>query len=86
MTAPAFIFSFLLATMFGSAFHFWKGGGGGRLVFSLLLAWGGFYLGHRLGMASGMKFLMIGPVYGGFGVLGSLVFLFLGYWILQLDT
>lgn len=86
MTAPAFIFSFLLATLLGTGFHFWKGGGGGRLLLMLLLSWGGFFLGHRLGSRWGIDFLMIGPVQGGLGALGSLIFLMIGNWISQLDA
>jgi hypothetical protein len=86
MTAPAFIFGFLLATMLGTAYHFWKGGGGGRLVLLLILAWTGFFLGHWLGNSWGVNFLMIGPIHGGFGLLGSLLLLAIGNWISQLDT
>jgi hypothetical protein len=85
MTAPAFIYSFLLATLLGTGFHFWKGGGGGRLLLMLLLSWAGFFLGHKLGTSWGVQLLMIGPVQGGLGTLGSLVFLFFGTWVSQLD-
>jgi hypothetical protein len=85
MTAPAMIFSFLLATLYGSAFHLWKGGGLGRLVFLLILSWVGFYLGHLAGSRWDLPFLMIGPVNGGFGSLGSIFLLFIGNWFTQLD-
>jgi len=51
----------------------------------MILSWIGFYLGHLLGTSRDIQFLMIGPIFGGFGVLGSLLFLFLGNWISQLD-
>lgn len=86
MTIPAFIFSFLLASFLGAAFHFWKGGGGGRLLLNLVLSWIGFYLGSWMGSSWEISILMIGPVSGGFGALGSLVFLFIGNWIIQLDS
>ncbi|MEJ2447324.1 MAG: hypothetical protein P8Y37_05205 [Anaerolineales bacterium] len=85
MTAPALIYSFLLATLLGAAFHFWKGGGGGRLLLMLILSWVGFFLGHQLGTFWGLNFLMIGPVQGGFGILGSILLLMIGNWISQLD-
>lgn len=85
MTAPAFIYSFLLATFLGSAFHLLKGGGGGRLVMLLILSWVGFILGHLLGSAWEINFLMIGPVSGGFGALGSILFLVVGNWFSRLD-
>lgn len=86
MTPPSLIFSFLLATLLGAAFHFWKGGGGGRLLLNLILSWGGFILGNWIARNWGFSFLMIGPVSGGFGSLGSLVLLFIGNWIIQLDS
>jgi len=85
MTSPSIFYSFLLATFLGSAFHFWKGGRGGRYLLILILSWIGFYLGHLLGSSWDIQFLMIGPIFGGFGALGSLVFIFLGNWISQLD-
>ncbi len=86
MTAPSFIFSFLLASLLGAAFHFWKGGGGGRLLLNLILSWGGFILGNWIASNWEISFLMIGPISGGFGSLGSLVLLFVGNWIIQLDS
>jgi hypothetical protein len=86
MTTPAFIFCFLLASFLGAAFHFWKGGGGGRLLLNLILSWIGFFLGNWIGTSWQVSFLMIGPISGGFGTLGSLVFLFFSNWIIQLDT
>ncbi len=85
MIAPAYIYSFLLATLLGSAFHFWKGGGGARLLLALILSWVGFFLGHWLGRSWGIDFLMIGPVRAGFGALGSILLLIIGNWITQLD-
>ncbi len=85
MTAPTIFYSFLLASFLGSAFHFWKGGSGGKFLLMLILSWVGFYLGHQLGSSWDIQFLMIGPVFGGFGVVGSLLFLFLGNWVNQLD-
>ena len=85
MTAPAFIYSFLVATFLGSAFHFLKGGGGGRFILLLILSWAGFFVGHLLGSVWEIRFLMIGPVSGGFGAIGSILFLLVGNWFSQLD-
>ncbi len=85
MTTPAFIYSFLVATFLGSAFHFLKGGGGGRFVLLLILSWAGFIVGHLLGSIWGIDFLMIGPVSGGFGAIGSILFLLVGNWFSRLD-
>jgi len=85
MTAPALFYSFLVATFLGSAFHFILGGSGGRLFLLLILSWTGFFIGHFLGELWGIRFLMIGPVSGGFGILGSIIFLFVGNWFSRLD-
>jgi hypothetical protein len=85
MTAPALIYSFLLATFLGSTFHFLKGGGGGRFLFLLILSWVGFIIGHLLGTAWEIHFLMIGPVSGGSGAAGSILFLIVGNWFSRLD-
>ena len=85
MTAPAFLYSALLATMIGSLFHFWKGGSGGRLVMMLILSWIGFILGALIANTANIPFLMIGPISGGFGSLGSLLLLIVGDWFSRLD-
>ena len=85
MTIPALVYSFLLASLLGSVFHFWKGGGGRKLLLSLILSWFGFYLGHLLGSSWDFEILMIGPVFGGFGVFGSILLLLIGNFVSQLD-
>jgi hypothetical protein len=85
MIIPAIFYSFLLASLLGSLFHFWKGGGGGRLIFILVLSWVGFYLGHLLGTHWNFTIFNIGPVQGGLGVVGSIALMFLGNWFTQLD-
>ena len=85
MTAPAFFFSLLLATMIGALYHFWRGGSGSRLVLMLILAWIGFFLGNLIASSLEIDFLMIGPISGGFGSLGSLLLLILGNWFSSLD-
>lgn len=86
MTMPSFVFGFLLASFWGAAFHFWKGGSGGRLLLNLILSWMGFFLGNWIATSWEISLLMIGPISGGFGSLGSLILLFFSNWIIQLDT
>ncbi len=85
MTSPALIYSALLATLIGSLFHLWKGGSGGRLLMMLILSWIGFFLGNLVARSTGIEFLMIGSISGGFGSLGSILLLVLGNWFSRLD-
>jgi hypothetical protein len=85
LTAPAVFYNFLLASFFGSLFHFWKGGTGGRLLLNLILSWMGFALGHGLGELWETSFLMIGPIHSGLGTAGSLLLLFIGHGLSKLE-
>lgn len=81
MTIPAFIFGLLVSTLMGAAFHLWKGGGLGRLLLYLILAWVGFWGGHMLGNNIGWTFGSIGPLRFGMAILVAIVTLFAGYWL-----
>ena len=86
MTLPAFLFGLLLATLYGAAFHFWKGDDIKRLFLYLILSWLGFFCGHLLGGAIGWRFAAVGPLNAGMATLGSLVFLFVGRWLSQVQV
>lgn len=81
MTFPAIIFSFFVASLFGSLLHLWRNGGLYRLVLYLVLSWVGFFGGHILAGALNIRFLDLGTIHLGMGILGSLVLLGLGYWL-----
>jgi hypothetical protein len=85
MTLPSFILGATLATLFGAAFHLWRGGGMGRLLLYMFLAWLGFWVGHWIGSLLGLQLFQFGPLYLGFAVLGSLGLLFLGHWLLVMQ-
>ncbi len=85
MTFPAIIFSFFVASLFGSALHLWRGGGLFRLVLYLSLSWIGFFVGHYVAGVLGIRFIQVGTINLGIGILGSLVLLGLGYWLSQID-
>ena len=46
MTFPAIIYGIILSTVYGTAFHFWKGGSLNRLFLYVLLSWLGFWAGQ----------------------------------------
>jgi len=81
MTLPALLFGFILSTAYGAAFHLWRGGSAGRLMFDLFLAWSGFALGQILGDSLGLSFARLGSLHIGLATLCSLAFLFVGYWL-----
>jgi hypothetical protein len=63
MPSPSVVFSFILATLYGAAFHLVSGGDARRLALFLLAAWLGFALGQSLGEVVGMTLLDIGPLH-----------------------
>jgi len=81
MTLPAFLFFSLLALLYGTLFHLWRGGDAGHLLLYTLLAWSGFWIGHLAGLYLGWTFGRVGPVNLGMATLVSLLFLALGRWL-----
>ena len=86
MTFPAFILGCLIASIFGSAFHFWRGGKLGKLLLYNIFAWTGFWVGYLAGLLMGWKFIVVGPLNLGVSILFTIVFLFLGNWLSQIQT
>jgi hypothetical protein len=85
MTLPAILFGVVLSSIYGTAFHFWKGGGMNKLILFVALAWGGFWVGHIVGGQIGWTFAAVGPLNTGMATLGSLVFLFVGEWLSRVE-
>ena len=81
MTLPAFLLGIVLCTLYGAAFHLWRGGSIGRLFFYLGLSWAGFWIGQFLAEQLGWSFLSVGPLHIGLATFLSAVFLFAGYWL-----
>lgn len=81
MTLPALLFGFLVSSLLGAAFHLWKGGGLGRLLLYLILAWAGFWGGHLLGDRLGLTFGSVGALRVGAAVITAAVTLYVGYWL-----
>jgi hypothetical protein len=80
MTVPAMLFGILISTFIGAVFHLWKGGGLGRLLLYVLLAWAGFWAGHILGQSLNWTFFSVGPLRLGMALVGCIVVLGVGYW------
>lgn len=81
MTLPSLLFGFLISTAFGAAFHLWRGGGAGRLLFYLILAWAGFGVGQYAGNLLGLTIGRLGPLQLGSAAISSLAFLLVGHFL-----
>ena len=81
MTFPSVLLGILMAAVLGCAFHFWRGGGFKWLVLYNLLAISGFWLGQLFGSLLNIKLLRLGPINLGVCLIGTLAFLFGGYWL-----
>lgn len=86
MTFPSFLFGLLISTLYGAAFHLWRGGSLSHLLFYLILGWIGFWGGHLLGSWLGWTFAAVGPLNLGLATLGSLVVLLVGNWLSQVEV
>ncbi len=85
MTFPAIIFGIVLSSVYGTAFHVWKGGGFARLLLYVILSWVGFWIGHIIGGALSWNFAAIGPINAGMATIGSAIFLFVGEWLSRVE-
>ncbi|GIV81152.1 MAG: hypothetical protein KatS3mg051_0506 [Anaerolineae bacterium] len=63
MPSPTFVFSVIVATLYGAGFHLVSGGDARRLALFLLASWLGFALGHSAGEVLGVTLLDIGPLH-----------------------
>lgn len=66
MTTPAIVFCFLVSALYGSVFHLIRGGNFFTLIVFILVATGGFFLGHYIATLISLEFVRIGSV--NFGV------------------
>ena len=86
MNLPILLLGFVISTLYGALFHFWKGGSIYKLVLLLVLAWVGFWVGQIVGGYFDLSFWRIGILNTGMATLGSAVFLFVGYWLSLIDV
>lgn len=79
MPGPSVTFGFILATLFGAAFHLIVGGDARRLALFLLAGWVGFALGHIFGIVFQVNMLNIGTLRIFTASLGSIIALLAAY-------
>lgn len=81
MSLPTLVLGLILSTLFGALFHLWRGGNAGRLLFYLLLAWVGFWIGQLVGGFFNLSFDTLGQLHLVVATVGSVLFLFIGHWL-----
>ncbi|HUI88198.1 MAG TPA: hypothetical protein VLX61_05690 [Anaerolineales bacterium] len=81
MTVPSLVLGFVIALLIGALFHLFLGGGLGRLLLYLILSLIGFAVGEWVGGWRNWVLFPIGTLNLGMATLGSLAFLFIGYWL-----
>lgn len=81
MTLPSLLIGIVISSLYGTVFHLYRGGGFGRLLLYLVLAWIGFWLGHLLGNNTGWIFFSLGPLHLGTATIGTAGMLAFGYWL-----
>ena len=79
MPGPSVTFGFILATLFGAAFHLIAGGDARRLALFLRAGWVGFALGHIFGTVFQVNMLNIGTLRIFTASLGAIIALLAAY-------
>ncbi|GAB4340503.1 MAG: hypothetical protein Kow00117_20940 [Phototrophicales bacterium] len=78
MPGPTLTFAFIVATLFGTAFHLIRGGDVRDLAAYLLAGWVGFVLGHIVGVLTNFGILNVGSLKllpATIGALSALIFM-----------
>jgi hypothetical protein len=86
MNLPALLLGSVLATIYGVAFHVWRGGGLPRMILYIGLSWAGFWLGQFIATRTGFVFVSVGQLHIGAATLSSIIFLGIGYWLSLVDS
>lgn len=86
MTIPSLVLGALLATLYGAAFHLWRGGGPARILLYIVLSWAGFWGGNWLAVAISFSFGSYGPLQIGLATVGSMLILAGGHWLSKVEN
>jgi uncharacterized membrane protein YeaQ/YmgE (transglycosylase-associated protein family) len=86
LSPAAYFLAFILATLYGAAFHLWQGGAARWLLLYLLSGWVGFAVGHIVGGLVGFTLFSVGTLHVLPATLGSAIALFTARWLAQRDA
>lgn len=81
--AAGVVLAFLLATAYGSAFHFLMGGPARHIVLYLIVAWIGFGVGHLFGNWLQFNLLQLGALNLFSASLGAWISLIASWWLVK---
>jgi len=85
MSTATLLLGTVISILLGAIFHLWRGGKAGRLLLYLILSIAGFWIGQWIANLLQLDFDKLGQLHIAFGILGSLLILFLGYWLSLID-
>jgi uncharacterized membrane protein YeaQ/YmgE (transglycosylase-associated protein family) len=80
---PSIVFSFIVATLYGSSYHVLTGGDARRLALYLLAGWIGYALGQIIGDVLDITLLSIGAVHFFTATVGAWVALIIVWFVTQ---
>lgn len=80
-SASALVLGFLLATIYGAAFHLVFGGAVKRLILYLVAAWLGFFIGQFVGDFLNFELLKLGKIHLLSATVGAWLLLFAAWWL-----
>ena len=83
MTIPNLLLGLIIAILTATIYHFIRGGNGWRLLLGIGLSIAGFFLFTWLGGLIGWGLYPVGAIDAGLGVVGSVLFLILGDWLIR---
>ena len=86
MTLPSLLFALIIASFYGTLYHFIRNGGFWRLVFCIGMSVIGFGVGHLIGLWRGWFLIPLGSINLGLSSLGSLIFLVGGDWLSRIES
>ncbi|MDH3943491.1 MAG: hypothetical protein OEV06_05300 [Anaerolineae bacterium] len=81
MTLPSVGLGIILALLYGSLFHVWRGGGPGKLILYLIFSLIGFWGGHILANMLSIELGSYGPLHLGPATITAFAALFIGNWL-----
>lgn len=85
-SASALVLGFLLASIYGAAFHLIFGGPIKRILAYLAAAWLGFFIGQFIGDFLNFEFLKLGKIHLVSATLGSWILLLVAWWLVGQDS